>query len=81
MAFLDDHDEGEDGYDITNFVRLLDHTSYSALVKAVLEEIPGQVVDHYGRLGIDPTKELKVTKSQLEPLDADSEEKLKSIFF
>lgn len=55
MEFLDEHDEhNEEGRDITKFVKFNDYRSYNLLTEAVLDEIPGQLVDYYYGKGILP---------------------------
>jgi len=74
MEFLDEFDtEKEEGRDITKFVRFNDYQSYNALTEAVLDEIPGQLVDYYYEKGILPgtDDDFTIDQAEIKPADDD----------
>ncbi|KAG7337105.1 copine family protein [Nitzschia inconspicua] len=76
MEFLDSFDdEHEDGRDITKFVRFNDYKSYNALTEAVLDEIPGQLVDYYYSRGILPGTDEGYSQEDVEIQPADDDER------
>lgn len=77
MEFLDEFDPSieKEGRDITKFVRFNDYQSYNALTEAVLDEIPGQLVDYYYEKGIMPGTDDDFTIDQAEVKPADDDER------
>ena len=76
MEFLDAFDTGSDeGRDITKFVRFNDYKSYNALTEAVLDEIPGQLVDFYFSQGIRPGLDEGYHEDQVEVQPPDDDER------
>lgn len=76
MEFLDEHDEhNEEGRDITKFVKFNDYRSYNLLTEAVLDEIPGQLVDYYYGKGILPGEAETVDNETVNIMPADDDER------
>jgi Copine len=76
MEFLDEHDEqNEGGRDITKFVKFNDYRSYNLLTEAVLDEIPGQLVDYYYGKGILPGEAETVDNETVNIMPADDDER------
>lgn len=74
MEFLDSFDVStQEGRDITKFVRFNDYRSYNALTEAVLDEIPGQLVNYYYDRGILPGQDDGYSHEdvQIQPPDDD----------
>ena len=77
MEFLDnfEDDVGEEGRDITKFVRFNDYKSYNALTEAVLDEIPDQLVDYYYDRGILPGQDEEFSQDMVKIQPADDDER------
>lgn len=76
MEFLDEHDElNDEGRDITKFVKFNDYRSYNLLTEAVLDEIPGQLVDYYYGKGILPGDAETVDHETVNIMPADDDER------
>mmetsp|Transcript_21174 Transcript_21174/g.60443 ORF Transcript_21174/g.60443 Transcript_21174/m.60443 type:complete len:609 (-) Transcript_21174:327-2153(-) len=76
MEFLDDFNaSAEEGRDITKFVRFSDYKTYTALSEAVLDEIPGQLVDFYYDKGILPGTGEAFNEDDVEIRPEDDEER------
>jgi hypothetical protein len=75
MQFLDEHSPEEGGRDITKFVRFQDYHSYNKLTEAVLDEIPGQLVEYYYERNIMPGTAVDVDKNLVQVMPADNEER------
>lgn len=76
MEFLDAFNPAtDDGRDITKFVRFNDYKSYNALTEAVLDEIPGQLVNFYFEQGILPGQEEGFSVDMVEVKEADDDER------
>jgi hypothetical protein len=73
MEFLDDFHVKEGGRDITKFVQFNDYKSYNALTEAVLDEIPGQLVDFYYEKGTMPGEDdgYSIDQTEVQPADDD----------
>jgi methyl coenzyme M reductase subunit C-like uncharacterized protein (methanogenesis marker protein 7) len=76
MEFLDAFDyQGNEGRDITKFVRFNDYKSYNALTEAVLDEIPGQLVSYYYDRGIFPGTDEGYSQEDVQIQPADDDER------
>ena len=75
MQFLDEHSPEDGGRDITKFVRFQDYHSYNKLTEAVLDEIPGQLVEYYFERNIMPGNAVDVDKNLVQVMPADNEER------
>lgn len=76
MTFLDEHDAAvEEGRDITKFVRFNDYKSFNALTEAVLDEIPGQLVDYFVDRDILPGQVETATHDDVAIQEPDDDER------
>jgi hypothetical protein len=75
MEYLDEHDPDEGGRDITTFVRFDECQHLNSLTEAVLDKMPGQLVDFFVQRKIMPGQASDMDTTTVEVMSADDDDR------